>query len=432
MVQSAHLTTDALIFQSRPPCPRLKRFAEISVFLAGFLCLIVPSGYSYGAALLFLGGMYVVVRERGLLPIDRYDKYILGALLIVGLEGVFNWLWHGFDGDLDKNIRFILAIPIFYIIYRTRPSLHALWLGLVFGVLGACVFALYQRFSLGLIRAEGFTNAIQFGNLAMLQGILCLSGLGWAATLKKHRRFYICLLGIAAVAGIVTSAMSGTRGGWIGLPVILLVVFFFYRKVFSVRSQLIALLFLIVGGTYLVANPQIGVKERIQEATHQVTLFQEGQVNTSIGLRFEMWRGAYHLVQEKPLFGWGKKGYQEGMRTLRDQGEIHRGATAFNHLHNDFIDRLVKHGFIGLFALGLLYVFSLRAFSTGRNYRELPIKSVALTGILLVYCYIDFGMTQSFLRHNSGVMVFATYLAVIAGYFKVQRLSSTQAIKNKA
>lgn len=426
---SVQLTTDTLIFQSRPACPRLKKFTEISIFLLGFLCLIVPSGYSYGATLLCLGGIYVLIKDRGFLPIDRHDKYILGALLIFGLEGVFNWFWHSFDGDVDRNLRFILAIPIFYLVYRARPSLQALWLGLIFGALGALVFALYQKFSLDMARADGFTNAIQFGNLAMLQGVLCLAGFGWAVSLKDHRRKYLVLLGIAAIAGIVTSALSGTRGGWVGLPIILLMVFFVYRRVFSIKSQLVVYLIFLIGGAYLFFSPQVGVKERFEEATQQVSLFQEGKVNTSVGRRLDMWRAAYQLVQEKPMFGWGKDGYQQGMVVLAKQGEVHKRTAAFNHLHNDFIDRVVKHGFIGLVALLLLYLLPLKAFSIAGSSRDLSVRAIALTGVLLICCYIDFGITQSFLRHNSGVMVFATFLAVIAGYFKVQRLSLAQSVK---
>lgn len=423
MTLSEPLSTDVLIFQSRPVCPRLTKYTEISIFLLGFLCLIVPSGYSYGSALLLLGGIYVLIKDRGFLPIDRYDKYILGALLLFALEGIFNWLWHGFDGDIDRNSRFLLAIPVFYLVYRARPSLYALWSGIACGVLGAFAFAIYQKFFLGMLRAEGFNNPIQFGNLAMLFGILCLGGLAWAISLKEHRRKYVLLLGVAAVAGVVTSALSGTRGGWVGLPIILLLVFFAYRRVFSVKSQLLVLLILLGGGVYLFSNQQIGVKQRIQEAVQQVALYQDGQVGTSVGLRFEMWRGAYKLVQKKPIFGWGKEGYEQGMQELAERKEIDSRAATFGHSHNDFIDRLAKHGIVGALALILLYLLPLRAFASARQYRDLPIKSVALTGTLLTLCYIDFGMTQAFLRHNSGVMVYAVFLAILAGHYKVLRLS---------
>lgn len=426
MALSAPSTTDVLVFKSRPACPLLKKYTEISVFLLGFLCLIVPSGYSYGASLLLLGGFYVLIKDRGFLPIDGYDKLILGALLFFGLEGIFNWLWHGFDGDIDKISRFILAIPVFYLVYRARPSLHALWLGIAFGVLGALVFALYQNFYLGAPRAYGHSHPIQFGNLAMLLGVLCLAGLGWADSLDKHRRKYVVLLGLAAVGGVVTSALSGSRGGWLGLPIILLVVFFSYYSIFSLRAKLFALLFILVGGFYLVNSPHIGVKDRIQQAYQEIGLFQDGNVNTSVGLRLEMWRGAIKLTQEKPLFGWGQEGYKQGMKQLGENEEIRGNASAFDHAHNEFIDRLVKQGLFGFVALLLLYQVPLWTFAAAKRDSHLPTRAIAMAGVLLSLCYFDFGLTQAFLRHNNGVMVYVSFMTVIAGYFKVLRLSQAE------
>lgn len=426
MALAAPSTTDVLIFQSRPPCPILKRYTEISVFLLGFLCLIVPSGYSYGSTLLLLGGVYVLIKDRGFLPTDGYDKLILGVLLFFGLEGIFNFFWHGFDGEFDKNSRFLLALPIFYLIYRARPSLHALWLGIAFGVLGAFVLASYQKFFLGVPRVYGHTHAIQFGNLAMLLGVLCMTGLGWAASLSQHRRKYVVLLSVAAIAGVVASAFSGSRGGWLGLPIILLVIFLAYYSIFSLRAKLFALLFVVVGGFYLVSSPQIGVKERIQQAYQEIGLFQSGNVNTSVGLRLEMWRGAIKLTQEKPLLGWGKEGYQQGMTQLRQDERLRGSVSTFNHPHNEFIDRLVKQGLLGFVALLLLYQVPLWAFALAKRDSYLPLRSIAMTGVVLSLCYFDFGLTQSFLRHNNGVMVYAAFMVVIAGYFKVLRLNKAK------
>lgn len=416
-------TRDLLIYQSASPCPRLKTYAEISVFLLGFLCLIVPSGYSYGAVMLLLGGIYTLFTNKGGLPLDRYDKLILGSLLLFGVEGIFSWLWHGFDGNFDKVVRFILAIPIFYLIYRARPALHALWLGLAFGVLAAFVFAVYQKFHLGMPRASGHSNAIQFGNLAMLMGLLCSAGLGWTHSLKKHRRKLMVLLALGAVAGVVTSALSGSRGGWIGLPIILVVLFFAYQSIISLRVRLIGLALLVIGGFFLVSNPQIGVKDRISQAYHEISLFQEGKVNTSVGFRLEMWRGAIKLAQEKPLFGWGEKGYQQGMQQLSEHGDFHADIAAFGHAHNELLDRLAKQGILGLIALIILYQVPLWTFATAKRDPNLATWSVAMAGILLSLCYFDFGLTQAFLRHNNGVMVYVSYMMVIAGYFKVTRFN---------
>ena len=51
------------IYSNKVSCtvgkPLLRRYTEVAVFLLGFLALIVPSGYSIGAVLLVLGGLYV-------------------------------------------------------------------------------------------------------------------------------------------------------------------------------------------------------------------------------------------------------------------------------------------------------------------------------------------------------------------------------------
>ncbi len=418
--------TELLVYQSGPPCPRLKIYAELSVFLLGFLCLIIPSGYSYGATLLFVGGLYTLFTHRRVLPLDRYDKLILGAVLLFGVQGLVSWLIHGFDGDVDKLSRFILAIPVFFLIYRARPSLHALWLGLAFGVLGALLLALYQRLILGELRADGFSNAIQFGNLAMLMGMLCLAGLAWAHSLSRHRRKMLVLLSLAAVAGVITSALSGSRGGWLGLPIILVVIFVAYYAIFSLRAKLLVLLCVVLGGFFLLSNPHIGVKQRIAEAYHEIALFQDGTVQTSVGYRLEMWRGAIKLAQEKPLFGWGDEGYQEGMQQLRETNQIRGRADLFTHAHNEFIDRLAKQGITGLIALILLYQVPLWTFASAKRAAHLPTRAVAMAGILLSLCYFDFGLTQAFLRHNNGVMVYVCYMMVIAAYFKVMRFEQAK------
>ena len=43
--------------------------------------------------------------------------------------------------------------------------------GLAIGSIASGIVALYQYKIIG--RAEGFTNAIRFGNLAMLMGLIC-------------------------------------------------------------------------------------------------------------------------------------------------------------------------------------------------------------------------------------------------------------------
>src|SRR5699024_2829187 len=109
------------------------------------------------------------------------------------------------------------------------PRLTWLWLGLGIGAIAACIWSGYQKFFLDIQRAGGYTNAIQYGNLAMLMGVWCVAGLGWAHT-QTHCRRWQLLLVVGALCGVLASLLSGSRGGWIGLPVVLWVLYRAYGR----------------------------------------------------------------------------------------------------------------------------------------------------------------------------------------------------------
>ena len=425
------------IYSNKVSCtlgkPLLRRYTEVAVFLLGFLALIVPSGYSVGAVLLVLGGLYVWSKDfknKNTVELDRRDKWLLAILLFFSLEGVFNWLWHGLvsgvfdDSDLDKVIRFALAIPIFFLIYRARPSLHYLWTGIALGAIGACIFAIYQKFGLGLPRPNGHTNAIQFGNLSMLLGVFCLAGLGWASTLKKYKTFFFCLLVVGAFCGLNGSFLSGSRGGWIGLPFVFFFLYRVYRSFFSTKVKVIGLIVTCILAITAFNLPQLAIKDRVNEAFNELISYGAGNVNSSIGARLEMWKGTAILISEKPLMGWTKERYIQAKRELGEQGIIQGvAATQFSHAHNELLDRQVKHGLLGLLTLLALYAAPIIAFSAYLRHKDLAKRSLAVAGVLLPFVFIDFGLTQAFLRHNSGVMMYAAFLMVFAGYFKMVRTS---------
>ena len=114
------------------------------------------------------------------------------------------------------------------------------------------------------------------------------------------------------------------------------------------------------------------------------------------------------------------------MTLLRQDERLRGSGSTVYHPHIEFIDRLVKQGLLGFVALLLLYQVPLWTFALAKRDSYLPLRSIAMTGVVLSLCYFDFGLTQSFLRHNNGVMVYAAFMVVIAGYFKVLRLNKAK------
>ncbi|WP_346796983.1 O-antigen ligase family protein [Halomonas sp. Bachu 37] len=412
---------------SPSPFALLRGYTSIAVFLLGAIALIVPSGYSVGAALLLLGSFLLPFTRPGV-SFNRQDLLVIGVLSAYALTGLLEaWLDGQGSRGADKPLRFLFAIPVLALILAYPPRLAWMWAGLATGGIVVGSWGAWQKLVMGIERAEGYTYVIQFGNISLLTGVLCLAGMGWA-TMQKRRSLWIMMLALGAVGGVLGSLFSGSRGGWIGLPVVLLVLYRAYGRELSYPLKLSALAAVLMAGLLVYAIPQMGVQQRVHQAFSDVELYVSGENRfSSVGARFEMWRGAAQLIVEKPVFGWGDNGYQRGMQALADNGVIHPEVTQFGHAHNEFINTMAKRGVVGLIALIALYLVPMRLFMRQLHAPHMVLRSVAVAGTLLPVTYIDFGLSQAFLDHNSGVMIYAFWLAVLWGSYRRLQADDTPA-----
>lgn len=391
-----------------------EHYSSFAVFLLGAIALVVPSGYSVGSLLLLLASITLLWR-RPAFNLQKQGKLLMLVLAVYSLLFIVQLFFEGVSSSAyDRPFRFLLALPVLLFILAYPPKLAALWAGLALGSILTGSWALWQNLVLNIDRAGGHTFVIQFGNISMLFGFFCLAGLGWAAVQVKPKQ-WLSLLLLGAFFGVLASLLSGSRGGWVGLPFIFLVIYRAYGQLLAVKFKLILLVIVLsfIALVYLI--PQTGVKTRILHAFYDIELyFSSESKNTSLGLRFDMWQGAITLIIEKPLAGWGYEGYHEGMQALANQGEV----TAFaveNHAHNDFLDTFARRGLFGLLTLLLLYLVPLHLFSNYLASPNMELRAVATAGALLPVAFIDFGLSQAFLEHNSGVMIYAFWLVVLWG-----------------
>ncbi|WP_328732127.1 O-antigen ligase family protein [Vreelandella azerica] len=200
------------------------------------------------------------------------------------------------------------------------------------------------------------------------------------------------------------------------MPFIAFVLYRAYGRLLTRSLKVAVALILLLVVTLAYAIPSLGVQSRVNLAIDQVHHYVEGDRSlSSVGARFEMWRGASHLIAAKPLFGWGKNGYASQMQRLADQGVIAHQVARYDHAHNQFIDAWAKRGLLGLLALIALYLVPMRLFISLLSSQNMTRVSVAAAGVLLPVTYIDFSLTQGFLNHNSGTMVYAFWCAVFYG-----------------
>ncbi|MGK0673530.1 MAG: O-antigen ligase family protein [Halothiobacillaceae bacterium] len=386
--------------------------AAILVFFS--LLLVTPHTYNAGAIFLLLAsvGFWLSGRRTALPPLARPLLFAFaGYVLVIGLSILAT-------GDklstFDNPSRLLLLLLVLWGLVRWPFRLEAVWLGASLGALGGLGIALYERFILEMPRAEGFQHPIIFGDVAMLLGLLALVGLAHALHTKRPPWRLVLYLA-ASLAGLITSLLSGSRGGWIGLPVILFILYRYYAPVLPRRLWLGCLIGFALTGFMAYTIPATGVADRIHQAIHEVKNFpQDTGAASSVGARLELWRAGAMLVNEAGLLGMNEARVHEQLRALVEQGVIRPPVLEQAHFHNEIFEHWIRHGLLGLLALLSLYLLPLRTFMRLAKTHHAPeLKAAAVAGVVSLTAVIDFGLTQKFFGHQIGMMAFGFTITVL-------------------
>ena len=391
----------------------LINFAVTLFFLSIF---IVKGGYNAAPALLMLIGLgysiYALIKKP-LLNLSKVDKYLIYSYLFYFLTFVLSLSINGGKmRDLDTASRVIFLIPVFLLLLKcpikTCVLSYSIPLG---GVIAVCI-ALYDKFILNLNPDQNpRIMHIQGGDISMSLGIFSLIIALYAHQKKDIKLTTLSVIG--GLCGIVGSLLSTARGGWVALPVLLIVILYIYRHSLSKRFLLTFFGIIVVASIGISQMPNNRIMERLDVAQKDIQLYLDNHDgNTSLGARFEMWKRALEMAKEKPLFGWGIQGATEKRKQETEEKIATGNIGQFTHAHNQYLDDLSKRGIVGLLALLAVLFIPLRAFMKKLNTTNDEVKLIATLGVAHILSVMIYGLSQGFLVHNSGT-IFYFFLTIV-------------------
>ncbi|NEX60679.1 O-antigen ligase family protein [Noviherbaspirillum galbum] len=393
-----------------PPSERAVLVFSTVLFLIPALALTTRVGITLAELAVLAGSLWYgkrLWRERHalfgpargmMLAIVAHVVLAILSLILSGMDPRF----------LENPLRALLMLPLVGLVAIGRPKSDWFWYGLFVGTIGAALLAAYQRFGLHVDRAEGFHMAITFGDTAMAMALMSLAGV---ARFAGTRLALLPLL--AFVAGVVASILSGTRGGWMALVLSFIPLVSHGRHAIGRRVIAFGLagIFLLAGASLF---PELGVRKRFEAIATDMTEYRSGNSNTSIGLRFENWKGGVMIFKEHPLTGIGRANYERGINELVARGVLPPETAGLRHAHNELLNAFATQGIIGGLSMIFLYAAPF-AFFTRRLRHDPDCRPVALAGLLLVLSYIDFGLTQVLFVHHIGSAFYIIMTSVLAG-----------------
>lgn len=391
-------------------------FINALVFSFFITVLTFKKGYSYAPmALAIIGVIYLFyclfVEKRKLNP-TREDKWLIFAFVFYFSTFALSAVIHG-DGwrEIDNPSRVLLFLPLLLLFREFPIKIKIILYGIPLGSAIAGIVAMYHKFYLNLERPFPYLMHIQAGDIAISLAMMSLAISIYWGIKKNYKWLALCL--IASGFGVLASALTGARGGWVGLPVVLAIILWFSYKNLSKTFTLIISSGLFILFTSVITTPQTNVLNRIDIAYQEIeNYFKHNEKTSSLGARFDMWQGAFEGIEQKPLLGWGTENYKRLKAQQLSEGSIAPTTLDFNDAHNQYIDSTVKRGVIGLF--GLLSVLLMPIFYFVRNIldKNLDIKIISLLGIIHIVSICFFFTSQTFLAHNSGC-IFYFFLIIL-------------------
>ena len=416
----------------RPEPAGLGHRNRISNFGFYFLAAAGGSGASVAAALLGSWALLSMLLGRFRFRLERSDRPIVVTTLLFFAVMATSELLHADNSTAWLDVAALLPFIIpFFLISRMRQSsfpdtLPPAFLGAAVGglVLLPIVLFEYQFVSL---RVQAFAG--NSGPLSVTS-LLCA---GWAllGVSRTQSRTHLLLILLGVLGASLAVILSGMRGAWPLLPIVLGIAVFARRREYAAlwrqgsviaRLGVIAMFAVILACIALVALPLI--LTRLDQMWSDLGLIAaNSDTPTSLNLRKEMYGAALKAIEAEPLIGYGSENHWRAVTPYLNR-ETFDGRT-FSHFHNVFLTVGVDAGLIGIAAL--IAMISAPIMVAWRARKALGGSRRLAAALILVVSFVGAGMTNIMLFHDILDAVWVFSLALIAASVPAPVLLATVA-----
>jgi len=402
----------------------LARAVGLILFVTLATGLVIPSVLATGFFSLALIAMTWLTAKgiwRGG-ALSRLERWLVWSVLLFIAVWVLSWAVHGFTDEATRAAgrvgRLLFLIPVLLLLRRVRGLDRWMWQGLIAGGLIAGSYALWFVLSgqpgvhhIGEtgFRVEGTTNPIYFGGISLAFALMLVPKVIDDREGNALRSLALC----AIVLAFVANALSGSRGAWLAVP-ILIVIYSFTLGMRQTPLWRFGTPLALLGLSLLALTaPLLPMHERLSETWIEIKLIGEGLGSEgTIGLRLQMWSVAWAQFLDNPWLGAGPGAYRDALHQAATANDWNPIMLRYRHPHNEYLSALTNAGIPGLITfvamLGAAAMrFARHLWSAGRDLRFMAWCGLAATVTLAVMAG-----SESIFERNTGVIWFALLIAV--------------------
>ncbi|MEX3071999.1 O-antigen ligase family protein [Vibrio alginolyticus] len=344
--------------------------------------------------------MLVSFSQYGLqLALSNIKAHRLLQLLLVTLGFYIAVdVYQGYGSSVIRAFSVVVVILTFTPAHIWRKQQKHVPIWVLVGALTCFVSTFYQAHILQLGRWWNI-NPIPYTTVACVFSLLSAMLL----VLKASSRTKV--IAFASFMLSFNALILGEARGVLLAFYVAVFAFFFVIK-FS-NHVLIGKYVLILGiamATLIFMNKQT-IENRIEQTNKEAATIAGGNLDSSIGLRLQMWKSGLEMFKKAPVLGYGD-GHLEQKEMQYEEGIISKNAISFTHYHSQFIEALVKTGIIGF-----LVILALLLLPFYYHYQTNNLATLAASVISLAY--IVASLTDVPMSHAQTIIVYFLFIKAL-------------------
>jgi len=324
-----------------------------------------------------------------------------------------NGTWSG--SEFERALRLMLGLLLVFTALCRIPAAYLRWP--IMGMLAACWVTAATIFPLawqsgGRPQTEEY-NAVTYGNLTLLFGVLMVYSLGWRLT--RWPRMEALIKVLSAAAAFSGFLLTETRTGWLAVPVFVLVGV----ALFNHRTSLwrgVVLCTLTIAAVAAVGTSSPALRHRAEAGMQEVAHCRTAPLtDSSMCIRLQLWSAAWQMFEANPLSGvGGGKPFVRELQNAGARGEVSAFvAKNFGEPHNDMLYALATSGILG--GLALLAAYFVPAWLFIRRLLipalDPTLRVPAAMGLAVCIGFALFGTTELMFRGMRTVSFYAVTVA---------------------
>lgn len=393
----------------------LERITYLLLFLMPIAGPVIRHWNSYIFVLVFLCSIYFLLKNNDKKPLLMEEKIMLSAFGLFFLTFIISANLNGWTElqtrELGNELIFLWFIPVYLLIRKYKFSLDVFFAGIILSIPVIFLFSLYEYYYISTPVLIGAYSQLFLGPITAL--LLLFYAEAYKTWFGKN--YIQWVLPIIYALGLFIIIFTYARSAY--LTLIIGTSAYVVLFLGSTRYKLIVGVFFVIVCASLMSLEK--VNNRVMTAVSNVENYYNeknivsNKINTSLGLRLEMWRSSQYAIKTHPIFGIGAANHPKFIKKYIEEGKVNPGMAKHGHLHNSFVEVIASKGIVGLIILLILFYYPVYISWKHRKrcfkcYKYTVILSVTLTAMSIGESML--------INKNNAILYFLFFSAVLFSY----------------